>query len=388
MKRTASIDIFRALTMLMMLFVNDFAGMSGLPHWLHHARTMEDMLGFSDLVFPAFLFCVGLSIPLAIARRFSKGDSQIGVLGHILLRTLALLIMGLFAMNFRGVEGWLSRPVFTLLAVAGFFLIWNVYPRREDGRSPIWVRLLQGVGVLLLAGLVIYKDLHGMPFRHGWWGILGLIGWAYLPCALAFLFLKGDFNKMTGFWLVTLLLCVLNSSQAIPREFSSRALMLGFWPGGWTHPAICATGMFASMLMIRYQDKPRKLYTLFGSLAVALLLLGIISHRFWIISKNLATPTWAFFCLAIFVVLLGLLHWIADEKGYTAWANPISPAGTATLTCYIIPTIWYGVQELTGFEWPEVLCHGVPGLLKAFAFAFLIIGITWLFGKLHLKLKI
>ena len=31
MKRIASIDIFRALTMLMMLFVNDFAGMSGIP---------------------------------------------------------------------------------------------------------------------------------------------------------------------------------------------------------------------------------------------------------------------------------------------------------------------------------------------------------------------
>ena len=55
MKRVASIDIIRALTMLTMLFVNDFAGMSGLPHWLHHAAMDEDMLGFSDLVFPAFL---------------------------------------------------------------------------------------------------------------------------------------------------------------------------------------------------------------------------------------------------------------------------------------------------------------------------------------------
>lgn len=388
MKRTASIDIFRALTMLMMLFVNDFAGMSGLPHWLHHAKTTEDMLGFSDLVFPAFLFCVGLSIPLAIGRRFSKGDSQLGVLGHILLRTLALLVMGIFAMNYRGVEGWLSRPVFTLLAVAGFFLVWNAYPRRDDGRSPIWVRLLQGLGVILLVGLVIYKDLHGMPFRHGWWGILGLIGWAYLPCALAYLFLRGDFKKVTGFWLVTLLLCVLNASRAIPREFSSRAIMLGFWPGGWTHPAICATGMIASMLMLQYQSKPRRLYILFGTLALAFLLLGLVSHRFWIISKNLATPTWAFYCLAIFVVLLAMLHWIADEKGLTAWANPISPAGTATLTCYTIPTIWEVVQELTGFEWPAVLSDGLPGLLKAFAFAFVIIGLTWVFGKLHLKLKV
>lgn len=69
MKRIASVDILRALTMLTMLFVNDFAGMSGLPLWLHHAAADEDMLGFSDLVFPAFIFCMGLSIPADFSSR-------------------------------------------------------------------------------------------------------------------------------------------------------------------------------------------------------------------------------------------------------------------------------------------------------------------------------
>ena len=146
MKRIASIDIFRALTMLMMIFVNDFAGMSGLPHWLHHAATEEDMLGFSDLVFPAFLFCVGLSIPFAVGARYQKGDNVLQVLGHVCFRTLALVVMGLFSMNLRGVEGGLSRPVFTLLVIAGYFLVWNVYPRDKSGRYPVWVRILQCLG--------------------------------------------------------------------------------------------------------------------------------------------------------------------------------------------------------------------------------------------------
>ena len=388
MKRVASIDIFRALTMLLMIFVNDFAGMSGLPQWLHHAATMEDRLGFSDLVFPAFLFCVGLSIPLAIGNRFRKGAVPMQVLGHILLRSLALIVMGIFAMNFRGVEGGLSRPVFTLLAIAGFFLVWNAYPRRSDGRTPVWVRILQAAGIALLVFLVIYKDLHGMPFRHGWWGILGLIGWAYLPCALAFLFLKGDFRKLTVFWILTLLLCILNAVTAIPKEFSSRALILGFWPGGWTHPAICATGMVTTLLMLRLADKPRRLTGLYLALAVALFLLGLVSHRFWIISKNLATPTWAFFCLALFVACFALLHLLTDVKGITAWAKPIAPAGTATLTCYMLPTVWAATQYLLGLHWPVALTAGLPGLLKALAFAFVIIGLTWCFGKLHLKLKV
>ncbi len=388
MKRVASIDIIRALTMLTMLFVNDFAGMSGLPHWLHHAGMNEDMLGFSDLVFPAFLFCVGLSIPFAIEARYRKGDQPLQVIGHILGRTLALVVMGVFAMNMRGVEGGLSHAVFSLLAVAGFFLVWNVYPKRPNGRLPWWATALRLAGVLLLAWLVLYKDLHGMPFRTGWWGILGLIGWAYLPCALAFVFLKGDFKKMTGFWILTLVLCVLNTVPAIPREWSFRWLFLSFWPGGWTHPAICASGLFTSMLLIRLGEKPRKLAISYGVLALAMFVLGLICHQVWIISKIQATPTWLFFCVAISVACFAVIWWIADLRGKTRWARPVSPAGTATLTCYMIPSIWYAVQQLLGAHWPPALTAGVPGLIKAFVFSLIIIGLTWCFTKIHVKLKV
>ncbi len=388
MKRVASIDILRALTMVTMVFVNDFAGMGGIPHWMGHAATQEDMLGFSDLVFPAFLFCVGLSIPFAICARYRKGDSALQVLGHICARTLALVVMGLFSMNMRGVEGGLSRPLFTLLVITGYFLVWNVYPRGKDGRYPVWTRILQVLGVALLIGLVIYKDVHGMPFRHGWWGILGLIGWAYFPCALAFVALRGDFRKMWGFWLLTELLCVLNAVQAIPAEWSSRAIILGFYPGGWTHPMICATGMMTTMHLVRCNGQTRIWMKSFLAMAGSMLVLGLLSHRVWIISKNLATPAWAFFCLAIFVAVFGILHLLCDQKGYTRWARVIAPAGTATLTCFMIPSIWNAVQQLLGLHWPAILCYGFPGILKALVFAFLVVGITWVFTKLHLKLRI
>ena len=372
------------MTMFAMIVVNDYAGMEGLPHWLHHAATNEDMLGISDLVFPAFLFCMGLSIPFAVGARYQRGDGVLSILGHIGWRSLSLLVMGLFAMNSGGVEGGLSRPVYTLMYLAGFFLVWNEYPR---GRSSAR-RLMRIAGILLLAGLVVYKDLHGMPFRHGWWGILGLIGWAYLPCALAFVALKGDFRKMWGFWLLTELLCVLNAMEAIPADWSSRALILGFWPGGWTHPLICATGMMTAMQLTQCEGRPRIWMKACLALAGSMLVLGLLCHRFWIISKNLATPSWAFFCLAISIALFGLLHWVADILGHTRWARPLSPAATATLTCYMMPSIWYAVQRLLGFSWPEYLSCGLPGLLKALVFAFLMIGLTALFNKMHLKLKL
>ena len=132
--RIASIDIFRALTMLTMLFVNDFAGIQGIPHWLGHAEANEDMMGFSDLVFPAFLFCMGLSIPFAVASREKKGDSLVKVGVHIALRSLALVVMGLFAMNCSSMDGVMSTQVFQILMVLGFFMVWNCYPKAE-GRT-------------------------------------------------------------------------------------------------------------------------------------------------------------------------------------------------------------------------------------------------------------
>ena len=423
MKRIASIDIFRALTMIIMIFVNDYAGIGGLPHWLHHADFDEDMLGFSDLVFPAFLFCVGMSIPFAVGARFNRGASQLQVLGHIVLRSLALLVMGIFSMNMRGVEGGLSHPVFSLLAIAGYFLIWNAYPK--SGR---WRVVMRIAGIILLIGLVVYKDLHGMPFRHGWWGILGLIAWAYLPCAVGYLCLRGDFRKVMFFSFLTLLLCLLNASPAIPADWSSRAVILGFWPGGWTHPAICAAGMMTSMLLIRFGEKPRSMLSCYAGFALAMFILGLVSHRFWIISKIQATPTWLFFCVAISVVCFGMLYWFVDlrcriksgmtkevksgmtkevKSGMTkemtlnksaiqsvipdkrsAIRNLIAPAGTATLTCYMMPSIWYDVQQLLGLHWPAALTFGLPGLIKALVFAFIIVALTGLFEKLHLKLKI
>ena len=467
MKRIASIDIFRALTMITMIFVNDYAGMGGLPHWLHHAGFDEDMLGFSDLVFPAFLFCVGMSIPFAVGARFNRGASQLQVLGHIVLRTLALLVMGIFSMNMRGVEGGLSHAVFSLLAIAGYFLIWNEYPKvpaasaasgsraglgvcdskagaagfTPDGRAlafgsggaaprqhnldpaSLWRVIMRVAGIVLLIGLVVYKDLHGMPFRHGWWGILGLIGWAYLPCAVGYLCLRGDFRKVMIFSLLTLFFCLLNASPAIPAEWSSRAVILGFWPGGWTHPAICAAGMMTSMLLIRFGEQPRSLLFCYGGFALAMFILGLVSHRCWIISKIQATPTWLFFCVAISVVCFAFLYWFVDlrcpvkpgmmkemtpgmtteqpiiqdktsNKGSKQSVMPgltrhlIAPAGTATLTCYMMPSIWYVVQQLLGWEWPAALTYGLPGLIKALVFAFVIVALTGLFEKLHLKLKI
>jgi predicted acyltransferase len=75
--RLKSIDILRALTMLLMIFVNDLWSLTNIPAWLEHKAAYEDGMGLADVVFPAFLFIVGLSIPHAIGARLKRGTANI-----------------------------------------------------------------------------------------------------------------------------------------------------------------------------------------------------------------------------------------------------------------------------------------------------------------------
>ena len=98
--RIASIDALRGLTILVMIFVNDLGGIKDAPKWMKHYFPYDaDGMTFVDVVFPAFLFIVGMSIPFALGRRLDRGESVIKVWRHILSRILGLLVIGVFMVN-------------------------------------------------------------------------------------------------------------------------------------------------------------------------------------------------------------------------------------------------------------------------------------------------
>src|SRR5262245_43569085 len=94
--RVVTIDIVRALTMVLMIFVNDLGTLKNIPLWLEHVEPGVDGIGLADVVFPAFLFIVGLSLPFAVEHRRKKGDTELQLVAHVLVRTIALLVMGVF----------------------------------------------------------------------------------------------------------------------------------------------------------------------------------------------------------------------------------------------------------------------------------------------------
>jgi predicted acyltransferase len=93
-RRLPSIDVIRALTMYFMVFVNDLWTDKSIPEWLEHAPGKADAMGFADIIFPAFLFIVGLSIPYSQQSRQARGESKQQIFQHVILRSMALIVMG------------------------------------------------------------------------------------------------------------------------------------------------------------------------------------------------------------------------------------------------------------------------------------------------------
>lgn len=386
-QRIASIDVYRALTMFFMIFVNDFWSITGVPHWLEHAAAEEDMLGFSDIVFPSFLFVLGMSIPLAIDIRIGKDESKFTVLRHIFIRSLALLIMGLFTVNTEsGVASvvGISKPVFVLCMLLGFFLIWNSYPQTENKKKRRLYSALKIAGVAILAVLIfIFRDSSGGGFQPRWWGILGLIGWTYFLCAIIYLFFNKKRILLVSAFLFFILLCIAGTNKWL-------GVFDNVIPGNGCFHAFTMAGMLISLLFNKSESSVRLERKVLMSIATASVFFcaGYISRSFWIISKIQATPTWLFLCAGISILFYVFIYWLVDLKNKKRWFNIIEPAGTATLTCYLIPYFLYSIFAIIHFSLPAEILISPVGLIKCAFFSFFTIGVAALLSKIGIKLKI
>lgn len=390
-KRNAAIDMLRGLTMLLMVFVNDFWSVEGVPHFLEHFGTYEDGMGVSDVVFPMFLFAMGMSIPYALERRFAKGYSGESTLGHILSRTLALILMGVFIVNTEGgfdsTIGY-SRGFYRVLMVVAFFLIWNVYP--AGMRAKKW---LQALGIMILAFLALtFRTPEGGYFSAGWWGILGLIGWAYCFCAIAYLLARKKPVSLAVVWAGLLMINMFQTGFRDGGSIIDGHTFIGDMAGslmlGNASSAIMAMGGVLLSLAERKLHE-RKGTTKIGLALAASVILTVaaaVSHHWWIISKNIGTLPWCLYVSALSITVYTLLR-VLENYGKTGWFKPFSPAGTATLTVYMIPYVLYSIGGFIGLHTPEWI-EGGFGLLKCAAFSLLCVAITALLGKIGLKLKI
>jgi predicted acyltransferase len=391
--RIASIDVLRALTMFGMIFVNDLWTLKDIPHWLEHVSADADGMGFADIVFPGFLFIVGMSIPFAVRNRQAKGDSLQQLSFHIIQRGLALLLMGVFLVNGENIHetaAGLSRGAWNVISWISFMVLWNQYPKHWNKTG---VRVAQVLALLVLAALAfIYRGgttENLSRFATWWWGILGLIGWAYLVAALLFTWVDGKIIPLAVASLVSLLLSAAHHLHWLPEQGLINTLLSPIVHGAMT--AFTIGGAWASQVFWKRQQDNQsfsKLSLSFGGAAILLLVLGFLSRPLWGISKIQATPSWVLICIAIFLVLFLLVYWLVDLQQKSSWFSAIRPAGTDTLLCYALPYFAYAMIRPSGLYLPEWALTGLAGLLKSALFSLLIIQVAGWLSKKGLRLKL
>lgn len=390
--RIASIDILRALTMLLMIFVNDLWSLQNVPAWLEHTKAREDGMGLADVIFPAFLVIVGMSVPFSIASRHAKNQSTSSIFLHIILRALALLVMGLFLVNGENISesgSGMPRSLWNSLCCLAFIFIWNAYPRATPKFLLHTLKII-GWGILIILAW-LYRGGSDADLRFGtlWWGILGLIGWAYLVSAIVYATARGNLLIVGVFWLLSMSLSIATHAGWVSGDSLLATLTSPLANGAM--PAFVTGGMLTTMIFIRLQ-KQESFIRLAGILLLVsglLVAAGFITREFFIISKILATPPWVLICTGITVAFFVLIYWIADYKKNSKWFDPIKPGGTNTLLCYLLPYLAYAT--IYGFmrtDYPDAISNGIAGLLKSLLFAFVIIWIGGILGKAGVRLKL
>ena len=389
--RVLSIDIMRGLTLFLMLFVNDLY-VPGVPQWLVHTKADFDGMGLADWVFPGFLFMVGMAVPFAIQSRLKMGDTNPRVFVHIFVRSISLLIIGVFMMNSSQINSDLTgmnQNIWAILMLVSVFLVWNQYTNLS--RSLTFI--LKGTGVL---GLVILAAIFrsGTPenvgwMTTGWWGILGLIGWGYFVAAIVYLICRDSLIKTSVFWVLFVVLNIL-SQLGLTNFLDPIKPIFGVIISG-NVPSIVLTGMIFSLMLRNLEKQDIKKFIVAGLiLGVVVLTSGFLMRNWFIISKIQGTPSWAMICNGISILVFMVLYFVIDVLGLKNWSAIFKPAGQNSLTTYLAPDIlyhliWMSSIPLLFYKQSEFQWVVVSGSV---IWAFAMIGFAALLSKVGIRLKL
>lgn len=251
---------------------------------------------FYDLIFPLFLFTIGVSIPYAFARRLAAGASKRTLYRHILTRAAIMILFGMTITGNLPQYNWakldISYSVLLVLAL-GYAVAAVMY-------------LNPSLRVVSTAGMLV-----------AYWA---LTTFAPAPGHVAGVYVQ---DKTFGDWL--------------------NAPILGNWQvtyrNAWilctpTYGANAMLGVFAGELMRSSRTARRKLLWL-AALGAGCLLAGWLwSYQFpfikrrWTSSYTLWACGWSYLMLAPF-------YWIVDVKGWRKWAFPFVVVGMNSIAAYM-----------------------------------------------------
>ncbi|MES1243371.1 MAG: DUF5009 domain-containing protein [Acidobacteriota bacterium] len=317
-ERLRSLDVFRGVTIAAMILVNDAGDWDRTYTPLLHAEWHGWTL--TDLVFPFFLFAVGIAIPYAFAGRLERSGGDRGPLHRqIARRTVLLFALGLFLswFPFYNVDWPAARIPGVLQRIAVVYLVAALAWLHLGPRSRAVLALA------LLAGYWLAMVLIPVP-GHG----------------------PGDLSPDGN-------LAAWVDHQVLGRHTWRRAPGPGDPEGILsTVPAIASAllGLFAGD-WLRSPRAPRvKLrgLLLWGCILTAA---GLALHPWFPINKNLWTSTYVLFTGGFALLLLAAIYFWFDMKRHDAWAPPFLVFGTNAIVAFFGSTLMAKLLYL--IRWPD-----------------------------------
>ncbi|WP_456458779.1 DUF5009 domain-containing protein [Reichenbachiella sp.] len=386
--RITSIDAFRGITILVMIFVNELAGVSDVPQWMKHMPADADAMTFVDLVFPAFLFIVGMSVPFAFNARLAKGDQPFVIWKHTLKRSLALILMGLFMVNaeygYNEAQMLISPALWAFFAYTLPIPIWNKYSK--DFPS-LWKNILQYAGMLGFVALyfLYIQDNGQMGMTQKWWGILGLIGWAYLFTVVYYWFTNGNLKAMIAFLTISVLANCINQTDGLAINDLA---WFKFIAGHLTHVTLVSAGVIISLLFFDGKNGAVINWKVVG-FGLLFFLVGYLLRPYYEVSKIRGTPSWTLYSAGLCTFIYYALYWLMEIKKKTAWSEFFMPAAANPLLIYILPGIIIYFNLAVGIKIiPEYFSSGIPGILWCAIFSVIMLYLMKVFNKFNIRLHL
>ena len=321
--RLISLDVFRGATIAGMILVNNPGTWSATYSQLDHAEWSG--WTFTDLIFPFFLWIVGVAIPLSTARRLEQGQSRMELFRHAFRRSVIIFALGFFLNSFLFlIDGSLFRD--------GFAAWWHVYA--TSVRIP---GVLQRIAICYLITMVIFLRT----------GIRG----QFISVAVL----------LAGYWLLMTVCPLLgfgapgfekgrNFAQFIDEHvLTGPVIGIHVFQAGrtWdpegivsTIPAIatCLFGVLAGHLLRSKLSAEVKTAWLLVA-GNGLLLAGAILDAWLPINKSLWTSSYAVFMAGMASNCFGVCYWLVDVQGWRRWAKPFAIYGMNAITVFVLAGI-------------------------------------------------
>ena len=368
--RLVSLDVFRGITVAAMILVNNPGDWGHIYAPLEHAAWHGCTP--TDLVFPFFLFIVGVSIVYALdgARRQPEAHGRTMV--RILKRSAILFGLGLFSALYPKFEFETLRIPGVLARISWVFLVCGVLFLKTTRR--------QQIGLLAFV-LVLYNVLLQVVPVPG-----------FGPANL-------EPSTNLGAWLDRLVFTE-NHLWSQSRTWDPEGL-LGTLPAVGTG----LLGMLTGQWLRRKDVEPGTRVSWLFVAGGASVLLGLVWNGWFPINKALWTSSYVLYAGGLAMMALAALYWLTDIQGYRRFTTPALVYGVNAITVFFLSAIVFktlNIIEIDGLEGTPITLRAwlyntffTPyfspinaSLAGAIVCVLIWLGILWLMYRKHIIIKV